>query len=264
MVCTRCRSYEAAPDGVLCRACEAAAAHPAPPQFQQVPQNGAAPAVWLRSPVGLGWVAVALLGVVIATDLFAVWTGFVMYDTADALASGDFLTVSDEEWDRVNSLYVGAGVVQLAAWFATGVVFLVWFHRVRVNAEVFNPFGHSKTRGWAVGGWFVPIVNLWFPRRIALDIWDASSPLDTRRSHGLVNAWWAMWLIGTVAGRVASSGYERAETAEEIRDATVEVLITDALDIAAAVLAILFVLTLTRMQDTKARSGPGTPAPVAA
>ncbi|MVO85355.1 DUF4328 domain-containing protein [Streptomyces sp. p1417] len=31
---------------------------------------------------------------------------------------------------------------------ANGVVFLVWFHRVRVNAEVFEPCVHRKGRGW--------------------------------------------------------------------------------------------------------------------
>lgn len=42
-------------------------------------QFRAAPAAWLRSPVGLGRAAVAGLGLVIATDLVAVWADFGMY-----------------------------------------------------------------------------------------------------------------------------------------------------------------------------------------
>ncbi|MFC9283409.1 DUF4328 domain-containing protein [Streptomyces collinus] len=47
----------------------------------------------------------------------------------------------------------------------------------RANAEVFAPSKHTKSRGWAAWGWFCPVVNLWFPRRITLDIRDASGRL---------------------------------------------------------------------------------------
>ncbi|MFE9498788.1 DUF4328 domain-containing protein [Streptomyces collinus] len=34
---------------------------------------------------------------------------------------------------------------------------------------------HTNSRGWAICGWFCPVVNLWFPRRVALDTWDAGA-----------------------------------------------------------------------------------------
>ncbi len=114
-------------------------------------------------------------------------------------------------------------------------LFLCWFHRVRVNAEVFSPFGHAKKRGWAIGAWFVPIVNLWFPRRIALDIWDASSPWDAPRSHGLVDAWWTLWLLSVLTNRAGSFAYSSSDTAEEIRGAVRQVLVADVVDAVAAV-----------------------------
>jgi Domain of unknown function (DUF4328) len=27
-----------------------------------------------------------------------------------------------------------------------------------------------RSRGWAIGGWFCPAVNLWFPYQIATDV----------------------------------------------------------------------------------------------
>ncbi|MFI0902108.1 DUF4328 domain-containing protein [Streptomyces sioyaensis] len=61
----------------------------------------------------------------------------------------------------------------------------VWFHRARVNAEVFAPEYHEKARGCAIWGWSVPVVNLWFPRRVAIDILAAAprrpSGPDTER-----------------------------------------------------------------------------------
>lgn len=214
----------------------------------------AAPAVWLRSPVGLGRAAVAGLGAVIATDLFGLWADLVMYDVAGDLMNG---SVADGRADRADRVYALAGTVQTVALVVGAILFLCWFHRVRVNAEVFDPHGHSKRRGWAIGGWVVPIVNLWFPRRVTLDIWNASSPWGVPRPHGLVNTWWTFWVIALLSGRSAFAAQRDAESAEEIRSAAGQMLFSDAVDVVAAALAIAVVLRLTRMQHTKALQGPG-------
>ncbi|KPI25534.1 protein of unknown function DUF4328 [Actinobacteria bacterium OV320] len=216
----------------------------------------------LRSPVTLARAAAALLGLVIATDLFALWADFVMFDVTGDIADG-----AQGELGRARQadrLFGWAGYAQSAALVACVIVFLCWFHRVRVNAEVFRPDGHSKSRGWAVGAWFTPIVNLWYPRRIALDIWDASSPgtpWHRPRPHGLVNAWWTLWIISLVADRAGFQSYRKAGTAAEIYDALIQVISADLVDIVAAALAIAFVLRLTGMQNEKALQGPGAVSP---
>ncbi|MEU9366088.1 DUF4328 domain-containing protein [Streptomyces avermitilis] len=245
----------------------------APPgALPTAPPLGAAPLYapggqpsWLRSPVGLGRATTALLGVVIAADVFAVVADFNMYDVSGALADGELGAGMQDKADRADALYAAAGVAQVIALIATMVVFLVWFYRVRVNAEVFAPDRQSKSRGWAIGGWFVPVANLWFPRRVALDIWDASGPdalwdgdlaVAPSPSHARVNAWWTVWIVSLLADRLASTAYRSAETAPEIHEAAGQMLFSDAADMVAAALAILFVLRLTRMQDEKARRGP--------
>ncbi|MGV9879453.1 DUF4328 domain-containing protein [Streptomyces sp. NPDC003006] len=271
MLCTSCQFNTATTSQGLCDVCVQAAAASAPPPVPPAPAGA-----WLRSPVGLGRAVVVLLGVVIATDLYALWAGTVMRDVMNDLITGDYGTDIEREAQHADVLYAQSGSVQLVALIATCVVFLVWFRRVRVNAEVFEPYIHRKTRGWTVWGWFVPVVNLWFPRRIALDIWDASGDrsvapdrtltLDAsaaRGPHPLINAWWTLWVANILVSRWASRVYGKAEEAEEIRSALNGMMLTDALDIAAAVLAIVFVLRLTRMQDRKARLGPplAQPAP---
>jgi hypothetical protein len=170
--------------------------------------------------------------------------------------------VVDQEVERADQLYLVTGVLQTLALIATVVLFLCWFHRVRVNAEVFDPYGHKKKRGWAIGAWFTPIVNLWFPRRITLDIWEASIPWGAPRSRGLVNTWWTFWIVSLLAGRAAFDSHRKAETPEEFRDAVLQVIFADVMDIVAAALAIAVVLRLTRMQNEKAIQG-SAPAPAA-
>ncbi|MER7345791.1 DUF4328 domain-containing protein [Streptomyces aurantiacus] len=221
----------------------------------------------LRSPVGLGWAVVVLLGLVILADLYALWAGTVQRGVMDDIIAGEYGAGIQRDLERADSLYDYSGIAQISALVATCAVFLVWFHRVRVNAEVFEPHIHHKTRGWTIGAWFVPVVNFWFPRRIALDIWDASSdrsvaldrtltldPTASRAPHPLLNAWWTVWVANLLIARVTYQVYVGAEEAEEIKSALTGVMFSDVLDIAAAVLAIVFVLRLTRMQDLKARS----------
>ena len=99
-------------------------------------------------------------------------------------------------------------------------------------------------------------MNLWFPRRIAIDCWDASSPwqkprLARARQH-LVDAVAAQGSSRAKSGTGRPSGGE----AEEYRLAAQRMLFADSLEIASAVFATLFVLALTRMQDGRARTGP--------
>ncbi|MEU1552042.1 DUF4328 domain-containing protein [Streptomyces scabiei] len=288
MNCARCGNQAAAPGGELCRPCEAAgpsratdprnAADPlgtadppgtAPPPVYPVAPHTEPPLqsphgpAWLRSPVVLGRTVAILLGAVAVADVVAVWADLALLDVSDRLAGGDWSAALEHDSDRADGLVALAGVLQTLTYVATIVVFLVWFHRVRVNAEVFDPFGHRKKRGWAIGGWFVPVVNLWFPRRIAIDCWDASSPWEKPRSHALVNTWWTLWLLSLFAGEAGDRAYLRAEEIEEYRLAARQMLFADSLEIVAAVFAALFVLALTRMQDDRARRGPREPEPVA-
>ncbi|MFJ5532905.1 DUF4328 domain-containing protein [Streptomyces sp. NPDC093261] len=255
MICSRCHHFAAAPDGTLCAQCTTA-----PTPTTQPPT--AVPQAFLRSPVGLGRATAVLLGLVAVTDLFAIGADLVMYNVSGDLAHGAFGGAVSRRADRADALYAAAGIAQTTALLACMIVFLCWFYRVRVNAEAFDPYGHQKGRGWAIGGWFTPFANLWFPRRITLDIWDASSPSDAPRPHGLVNTWWTLWIISLLAERVGFSAYRRAHTAPEIHSAVPQVLFADATDAAAALLAILVVLRLTRMQHEKALHGAMPPVAV--
>ncbi|WOX12038.1 DUF4328 domain-containing protein [Streptomyces sp. N50] len=221
---------------------------------------GPVPGPYLRSPVGLGRAAVALLGLVIAADLFAVYADLVLYDVTGDLMDGASAGAAAGRLDDADSLNTVAGGVQAVSLIGCIIVYLCWFVRVRANAGVFAPDTQSMKPGWAIAGWFVPFVNLWYPRRITRDIWDASSPLGARRSYLLVNAWWTLWIVSLLADRVGTAQSGDADTVDGTHSGAYAMAISDALDIAAAALAIALVLRLTRMQHAKALAGPGIPA----
>ncbi len=226
-----------------------------PPGLTPTPMQAPSTA-YLKSPIGLSTALTWLFGALVAADLFSLWAGFRLRSAMTELRAEPG---SDELFDRTNAaeaLYGVSGLVQTGLVIALIAVFLVWFWRVRVNAEVFGPEYQSMSRGWTIGGWFVPIGNLWLPRRVASDAWGASGPAGRPSSQALLNAWWLLFLATMLLGRAASNQYARAASFEEIRSAVNLLSASDAVDIVACVVAVLFVRRLTAMQTAKAMAGP--------
>ncbi|MEU1347384.1 DUF4328 domain-containing protein [Streptomyces sp. NPDC005776] len=215
----------------------------------------------LRSPVGLGKAVCVLLGSVAVADVLALGAGVHSRQVLSEGMADDFLTYDEAVGDRADMLYQASGSLQVLTFLATVVVFLIWFRRVRLNAEVFDPYAHSMRPGWAIGGWFVPIGALWLPHRVAGGVWTASSPGGSNRPtapRGLLHAWWAALLCAEIFSRYAGEVYSDAQEPDEVLSAFALVMTSDALDIAAAVLAILFVRRLTAMQGERAAQGPAS------
>ncbi|MEW2487061.1 DUF4328 domain-containing protein [Streptomyces sp. NPDC048411] len=219
-----------------------------------------APQQYLRSPNGLAMAVVILLAVVAVVDLLAVAAGLNIRSLLGGGLENDFATYDEAEATLADNLYGSAGALQGVTTLATAVVFIIWFRRVRLNAEVFGPSMQQMKPGWAVGAWFVPFANLVLPRRIAGGIWTASAQTNTDGSRRTVpatvmNLWWGAWVCSLVFGRYASRQYMKAEEPQEVMDAAGQLMVADTLDAVAAVLAILFVRKLTRMQGERAALG---------
>ncbi|MBT2489975.1 DUF4328 domain-containing protein [Streptomyces sp. ISL-96] len=261
MLCANCGTQKATTGEGLCDGCVIAAANSAPPpRAPAVPLSG--PTAVLRSPVGLSYAVVALLGAVIAADCFSLFALFRSRGLWSDPASEGFTAIAAEEIDRAQTQLLWSSQIYTPVVVATAVVFLVWFFRVRRNADVFAPDLQRRGPGWAIGTWFIPIANLWMPRGVAVDVWAASRRdpygLETakREPKLVLDLWWTAWVASLLYGRFATRRYGAAEGPADIRDALDQLVVADLLDITAAVLAIFFVRALTRMQHLKATTGP--------
>jgi hypothetical protein len=218
--------HTAVTKGGLCEECAALGDEPAvriePPVSRPVSSGR------LRSPVGLSYALVVL---------FWVW------------AVSDLVALAGRRWGPDVLFDLGSGVEGLV-WIACALTFLTWFYRVRDNAEVFVPGSQSKGRRWAFWGWMVPVVNFWFPRRIAVDAWvartqrlpDGSAPPP---SYRIINLWWALWLLSSVTDYLPDAV-----------DSGPLLALCAVVDVASAVTAALFVRQLTCRQDVLAQQGP--------
>ncbi|GAA4797225.1 hypothetical protein GCM10023329_57790 [Streptomyces sanyensis] len=207
-----------------------------------------------------------LLLLVAVADIASIMATLNMRRLVAGVLDDGFVAFPEADAEFADALMAATSFASIVFVLATIVVFIIWFHRVRCNAGVFATDWFTNGTGMAVGSWFIPIGNLWIPRRVAVETWTASRADHLAPSRHepttLVNAWWTAWLITICLGRVASRLYDRAETADEIVSAADLLVAAGVTNIVAAVLAILFVRRLTHMQHTKALALSQTPRTV--
>jgi hypothetical protein len=98
-------------------------------------------------------------------------------------------------WPQRGDLTVrGLDTVGNVTIFITGILFMNWLRRARINSECF--MRQRRARGWTFWGWIIPIVNLWIPFQLMGDIWRAGlPPARRRRTAWLPVTWWITWLL---------------------------------------------------------------------
>ncbi|MGH2819592.1 MAG: DUF4328 domain-containing protein [Actinomycetota bacterium] len=226
---------------------------------------GAGMPVGYRSASGVGratvltlWPMVVLLALMALSDVMQYLT---TAGLEAGLASG---SISNGTALAAGASFLGAALLAILFGVGTlvgGILFIVWMHRTHSNLPALGARGLRFTPGWAIGGWFVPILNLWRPKQIADEIYAASNPHAPAemgvswRQNGprVVVLWWATWLTGGLLGQVASSmmgadpsGFGAYRTGL-LLDAVSNVVL-----VAAGYFAITFVREVTERQERRA------------
>ncbi|MER6530627.1 DUF4328 domain-containing protein [Streptomyces sp. NPDC001508] len=144
---------------------------------------------------------------------------------------------------------VGDVVVVLCA-----AAFLAWLWQVRDNARALSGRPPRYRGIWVYLGWIVPVVNLWVPRGLVVDVHRASAP--DKRLPFVVNVWWALWLIGMLSGVGLISRESRDGLIERAYSDVWQLLVSDAAVVGAAVAAVFVVRAVTSVQSERAAGGP--------
>jgi hypothetical protein len=209
---------------------------------------------WFSSERGMGLAASILIGVVAVSTWATAWSDWYSYQTVRKFA---------DDPDRLAEagLVSGSlGIVAALALFAAAVVFIVWLWRVRWNAEMFCRGEHRFTRGWVLGSWICPVVNLWYPKQVVDDIVAASDPRTPPQTPTLrdipgtrlVWAWWLTWVAGLVSGNVVQRGILVAATEPgQLRTNVVLSTVSALFTTAAAVLAVLLIERIDELQTKR-------------
>jgi hypothetical protein len=108
---------------------------------------------------------------------------------------------------RTGGAQVAVGGLSLMA----AIAFFVWTYRVAANLPSLKAPKQEFSPGWAVGYYFIPIMNLFKPYQALVEIWKGSDPgrylreTLAEQSTAIVGWWWAAHILAAIASRVVTA-----------------------------------------------------------
>lgn len=144
--------------------------------------------------------------------------------------------------------------VQILLYIATAVLFLIWIYRASSNLRKLGAEGVRHTPGMAVGAFFIPFMNLYYPYTVVKEIWQASEPVDQRSSTALLKWWWGFWLTSNLLGQIAAGMMDGAKTLDALSRATWAILLAECVGLLSAWLALRVVMEVSQRQEWRLRA----------
>lgn len=169
----------------------------------------------------------------------------------DQLQYGNMIT--DQQANAIDSIDRLIGIVQICLYATSAILFLNWFRRAYGNLHRLEvPLRYSETM--AVWSFFIPIISLYRPYRIAKEILietrtkvseflqQLTSPIDIT----IIGVWWAFYLVKNTLGQIVTRTSLENATIERLVRYNWTYIASDIVDIAAAVVTILMILKISR------------------
>jgi hypothetical protein len=214
------------------------------------PSNPVAPG--FESPRSRGRWVLVLLGLTIALDLVSL----IVLGAQRSLLDRGLGGISLAEWhtsvSRVNRL----GVIEQLLYLATIVAFLMWVHRAYLNLARAGAPGLRFTPGWAVGYWFVPVLNIVRSKQILDDLWRATALRDGAdgKDRRPLTSFWLCALV--VAGLARIVARRHGATIDGLKQMNGLLMVSHIAYIAAAAILYRLVNSVTARQEGRSEADP--------
>jgi Domain of unknown function (DUF4328) len=201
-------------------------------------------------------VALAIAGLV---DLVAVWADVAEWRLLERVEQGEDVPLGD--LDASDNRMAAIGATQFLLIVVCAFFFIRWLHAAYRNLQVLGAGALRYGPGWAIGAWFVPILNIWRPKQIVNDVWRASDPELPRDAGGqwqgdpvpaFFLVWWLLFLVSGWASNAAFRLAFSDEDAGGLQNSSLAYLVADASSALAALLAIFVVRRTTARQESRA------------
>ena len=159
-----------------------------------------------RPQLGRGWflltrVLQCALLMMIGVDVWAITNNLHVAGFLEAWLA-DPASVNPSEalaLDRRSAVVTAAYRVSLLASFP---LLMAWVYRTHRSRHLDRTYMAHKS-GWAIGGWFVPILALWRPLQMVQDIQRGATGRPDR--SWLAVAWWCTWLFSLLLRQVSAA-----------------------------------------------------------
>ncbi|MDR0516775.1 MAG: DUF4328 domain-containing protein [Fibromonadaceae bacterium] len=163
--------------------------------------------------------AILLIWIVLVLKIVSLASGYAHYNLLQTIASGT--EVSEERIDESDSRESIIAWISVIVFIVSVITFIRWFKRAYSNLHK-KVNNLSYTAGWAVGSWFVPIINLYRPYKIMKELYLETKKIVNKEnlSTHLLVPWWVLWLTYCSMSKVIARSLLSAKTLEGIIYAT--------------------------------------------
>ncbi|MBS2939165.1 DUF4328 domain-containing protein [Nocardioides sp. J2M5] len=202
---------------------------------------------------GLSVAAQVALGVAALTGLLNLYVDRRVLALADEVARRG-VPVTVAERDALGGV-LWLSTAALPATLVAGVLVITWLHTAHRSSRMDRSLLRHGS-GWAVGGWFVPVLNYWRPFQVVCDVRRGATGDPDARAGALQVCWWlafcGTYVLGTVS-QVRGTFTVPAPGDPVVGYSSVLVAVAGthqwaaALQVLAAVLAIAVVRDVTRL-----------------
>jgi hypothetical protein len=137
--------------------------------------------------------AMVALGIVALFDVASICLDCLQYKMIVGFQHGERIYYSESTLERLTRF----AQAKAAAEIATVIIYSFWIHRAYRNLPALGNPVPSATPAWAIGSYFVPVVNFFIPYTIMAEMWRYSDPAQLgvirKTTSRLVGAWWGMF-----------------------------------------------------------------------
>ncbi len=187
--------------------------------------------------------AILLIWIVLTFEIIALISSYFKYVLLQIVANGG--QISTKAATAVDMRELIISILYLIAYIISAVTFIQWFRRAYYNLHLKISY-LSQTEGWAAGSWFVPIVNLYRPFQIMLEMYQETKGLLTKKGIGvhhtfsttMLGWWWTLWIINNIIGQFVFRYSMKAESIDELTTSTMASMIGNILGIPLALITI--------------------------
>ena len=191
--------------------------------------------------------AVNILFVICVANLIAIASSYFELVLLERIRNGE--QVTDFEAASSDFRQGIIGLLQTGLYIVSIVLFLNWFRRAYGNLHRLGYKDLYQSENMAVWSFFIPIINLYRPFRIAKEIVQRMRHLLAKYSTGyspslniaIVGVWWALFLISNYIGNIALRIAIKGESVADMITTTQIYMISDFFDIPAAIITILLI-----------------------
>jgi hypothetical protein len=159
----------------------------------------------------------------------------------------------DDEFELFDLLNSITGIPILFLFLLTILLFGIWIVRANKNVRALGARELSMSPGWALGYFFIPILNLWKPKTAMNQLWLASHNPSTwngnpKEKSQVVDKWWGLWLASLAVSNSEMHYLNKAVTVEDYNQAMLFGIVASICSILSCKFAVALVDKISTLQ----------------